>query len=335
MIQRRSVVRRLKRDLALVGLVGAVTLLIAVGYFYSFAFKRFPFEVALARTFREILEHVALPVAVLMIPVTVVVLTIIRQALAPLAEAAAHITNAQAQERGYRVDDSRMPSEVLPFTSAVNDLLARTDEAARRHEAFAADVAHELRTPLALLSLELDRLDDPAASRLQADVAAMRRLIEQLMLLAQIDADAIAQTPLERVCLSQVAREGVASLAPAIIDGGATLNLEDHGADVVAGRREAIAAALRNLIENAARVTPAGGVVEVVAGPGPLIGVRDQGPGLAAEQLRVLARRHHRADHASASGAGLGLAIVDRIMASHGGALETAPERRELILRFP
>ncbi|MBL7466207.1 sensor histidine kinase, partial [Escherichia coli] len=91
-----------------------------------------------------------------------------------------------------RIDNSQMPTEALPFTSAVNDLLARLDEAAKRQEAFAADVAHELRTPLALLSLELDRLEHDDAERLKKDVAAMRRLIDQLMLLAQIDADAVA-----------------------------------------------------------------------------------------------------------------------------------------------
>ena len=100
-------------------------------------------------------------------------------------------------------------------------------------------------------------------------------------------------------------------------------------------RREAIAAALRNLIENAARVTPAGGTIQVFAGPHALLGVRDEGPGLALERLRDLVQRHRRADRASKGDAGLGLASVDRIMAAHGGTLETDPADRELVLRFP
>ena len=63
--------------------------------------------------------------------------------------------------------------------------------------------------------------------------------------------------------------------------------------------------------------------------------MRDEGPGLALERLRDLVQRHRRADHASKDGAGLGLAIVDRIMAAHGGTLETDPADRELVLRFP
>lgn len=334
MNRRRSVVRRLKRDLAVVGVVGTVLLLAAVGYFYSFAFTQLEPKAAVARAFKEMMEHVALPVAVLMIPVTFVALGVIRQALNPLAEAAADIEAAQGQERGFRIDDSRMPAEALPFTAAVNDLLARADEAAARHADFAADVAHELRTSLALLSLELDRLDHPSVGRLKADVTNMRRLIEQLMLLAQIDADTIAHTPLETVSLAEVAGEVVAALAPSIIAEGKSIALDDHGASDVSGRREAIAAALRNLVENAVRVTPPQGVITVFVGKGPVVGVRDQGPGLETQRLKQLVHRHCRADHASTTGAGLGLAIVDRIMAAHEGALTTNPELKELALSF-
>lgn len=334
MSQRRSVVRRLKRDLFIVGFVGALLLLMAVGYFYSFAFTQLEPAAAVRRAFKEMLEHVALPVVVLMIPVALVAVGVIRQAFNALEAAAERIEAAKGQERGFRIDDSRMPSEVLPFTTAVNDLLARADVAARRHEAFAADVAHELRTPLTLLSLELDRLDHPLAPRLKGDVATMRRLIEQLMLLAQIDAESIAHTPLEDVSLATVSGEVVAALAPGIIAEGKSIALDDQGAPTVLGRGEAIAAALRNLVENAVRVTPAGGVISVCVGPGPTIGVRDGGAGLDPEQLRRLTRRHSRADHASKTGAGLGLAIVDRIMAAHDGTLEAIAERQELRLRF-
>lgn len=335
MMRRRSVVRRLKRGLAAVGLFGTLLLLVAVAFFYSFAFSQLEPRAAVARAFKEMMEHVALPVAVLMIPVFFVALGVIRQAFKPLRDAATRIQTAQGQERGFRIDDREMPSEALPFTTAVNDLLARADEAARRHEAFAADVAHELRTPLALLSLELDRLDHPDAPRLKGDVATMRRLIEQLMLLAQIDADTIAQTPLEEVSLAEVAQDVVTRHAPGIIAEGKTIALDELGPPKVLGRREAIAAALRNLVENATRVTPPGGAITVFVGPGSAIRVRDGGLGLEPSHLEQLVRRHCRADHASRTGAGLGLAIVDRIMAAHEGRLSTEPRHRELQLHFP
>lgn len=336
MTDRRSVSRRLKRGLGLIGLVGTFLLLAAVVFFYSFTFAHLDAQAAMVRASREMLEHVALPVAILMIPVTVLVLHVIRQAFRPLEEAAAEIEAVQGHERGFRIDNSQMPSEALPFTGAVNDLLGRLDEAAKRQEAFAADVAHELRTPLALLSLELDRLEHDDAERLKKDVAAMRRLIDQLMLLAQIDADAVAQIPLAQISLTDVASDVVGAAAPAIIAGGKTIELlTGINASVARGRREAIAAALRNLIENAVRVTPAGGAIQVLVGPGASISVRDEGHGLPPDRLRNLVQRHRRADHASKDGAGLGLAIVERIMAAHEGTLETDPDRHELILRFP
>ncbi len=335
MTDRRSVSRRLARGLGLVGFVGTLLLLAAVVFFYSLTFADLTAKDALMRAVRETLEHVVLPVIVLMGPVAFVGMRVIRQAFRPLEEAASAIEAARGHERGFRIDTSQMPAEALPFTDAVNDLLGRLDEAATRQEAFAADVAHELRTPLAVLSLELDRLDHADAMRLKKDIAAMRRLIDQLMLLAQIDAATAAQLAPEPVSLTDLAGEVVSYLAPAVIAEGKTISLDAaEGSPIIAARREAIGAALRNLIENAVRATPAGGAIKVRVGPGAVIAVSDEGPGLSPERLRDLVRRHSRADHASKDGAGLGLAIVDRIMTAHGGKLATDPVERELSLHF-
>ncbi len=336
MMRRNSVSRRLIRGLGQVGLVGMLLLLAAVVFFYRLTFSHLEAGAALQRAILESLEHVALPVVVLMVPVTILGLRVIRQAFVPLEDAARSIKAVKGHERGFRIDTSQMPEEALPFTGAVNDLLERLDEAAKRQEAFAADVAHELRTPLALLSLELDQIDHPRALRLKGDVAAMRRLIDQLMLLAQIDAAASAQIAPEQIGLVELARDVVSQVAPAILDEGKMIALDVNGeVPGIRGRKEAIAAALRNLVENAVRVTPAGGTVQVFVGPGAVMGVRDEGPGLDVERLRDLVRRHRRADHASKNGAGLGLAIVDRIMAAHEGVLTSNPDRRELVLQFP
>lgn len=336
MTYRRSVTRRLKQGLGLVALAGTLLLLSAVVFFYSLTFADLTARDAMARAAYETFEHVVLPVVVLMGPVVFVGLRVIRQAFAPLEEAAAAIEAARGHERGFRIDTSHMPAEALPFTTAVNDLLARLDAAALRQEAFAADVAHELRTPLAVLALELDRLDAPDAARLKSDVAAMQRLISQLLLLAQIDAATAAQLAPETIALKDVAVDVVSLMAPGIIAEGKTIALDTcDPVPTVRGRREAIAAALRNLVENAVRVTPPGGTIHVRVGPDAVISVRDGGAGLSPDRLRELVQRHKRADHASKDGAGLGLAIVDRIMAAHGGTLETDPARRELFLRFP
>ncbi|WP_336965804.1 sensor histidine kinase [Sphingobium aquiterrae] len=332
----RSVARRLGIGLSLVGIVGTILLLIVVVLEYRLSFADLKADLAMRRAMREMFEHVALPVLVLIVPTAIASLLVIRRAFAPLTEAAERLDASRGRERGVRIDASLLPTEAAPFANAINNLLGRLDEAADLHKAFAADVAHELRTPLAVLSLELDNLDHPHAARLKEDVSAMRRLLDQLMLLAQVDSGVAAATPPVSIILGDIGAEVVALLAPGAINEGRTIALDVIDPQVaVSGHREAIAAALRNLVENAIRATPAGGSITVIVGPSPCIRVRDEGPGLTPERLRVLIRRHSRADHASAHGAGLGLAIADRIMTAHGGKVTTDVDRREIILHFP
>jgi two-component system, OmpR family, sensor kinase len=283
----------------------------------------------------EIELHVLWPLMIVLALAVVAIVPIVRFTLYPLMLARARLEAARDSERGFRLNAEKFPSEIKPFAEAVNRLLFHLEELAAQQEAFAADVAHELRTPLAILSLEIDGLEQPARDRLKAEVRAMERLIDQLLLLAQVDRAGKKNVPRQAVDLEELATDVVAALAPAAIANGRFLAVEKLGPScVIAGWREAAAAAVRNLVENALRVTPDGSTVIVSVGPGPVLNVQDGGPGIEPERLRELAGRHVRADHASASGAGLGLAIVERIMAAHKGALLTDPQKRTLSLHF-
>lgn len=329
-----SIFQRLMLGFALMSVIGGFILLLFVGVEYGLSSRARRDEIQFAGIANEVADHVVVPLLVLIVPMTLAALWVIRSSLRPLSVAGARIEAAQAADKGFRVDVHDFPAEATGFADAVNGMLARLDEAATRQEAFAADVAHELRTPLAVLALELDRLDSPDGQRLKQDVSAMSRLVDQLLVLAQLDAQAAAPMAAAPVDLDEIATDIVSQYAPLALAANKAVALELKGSAAIEGRREAIAAALRNLVENGLRVTQPGGAVTVTAGPGPRLSVIDGGAGLTPERLADLSQRYRRGDHASASGAGLGLAIVSRIMRAHGGRIETRPERSELILDF-
>lgn len=333
-MRRASLFGRLAIGLIAVGLVGAVVLLVFVTLEYGIALPGGQGGLTLAQIVSEIGDHVVVPLIVFMLPLAVAIPLVIRASLRPLRDAAAEIELAETADRGFRVNAAGFPLEAVGFAEAVNGLLSRLDDTAARQEAFAADVAHELRTPLAILALELEKLDHETAARLKRDVTSMSRLVDQLLVLAQLDAQASARAPMRDVRLGDVAADVVTHFAPIAMDEGKEIALEMHDDVVVSGRPEAISAALRNLIENGLRVTPLQGTVTVLIGPGSRLRVRDGGPGLSPDALDNYRQRLHRGDHSSKTGAGLGLAIVARIMEAHGGSLKTDPDQTELFLDF-
>lgn len=334
MLKRLSVGHRLIGGLLLVGAVGTVSLIYAVLSEYGI-----PFSALLDPTMRdaastELFDHVLIPLVVLILPMGLATTWVIRTAFEPLSKAARHIETAPT-ERGMQIDEADIPTEAKPFVRSINNLLHRLDASAQQQADFASDVAHELRTPLAILSLELDRREGSDGDPLKAQVSAMRRLVDQLLLLAQIDADATMPMTPEPLDLETLAEDSVSSLAATVIAQGREIAIESEGQmPMIYGHREAIGAGIRNLIENAVRATPMGGTVTIISGPGAIIRVRDQGAGLSEEKLAQLIRRHQRADHASPHGAGLGLSITHRIMSAHNGHIRTSETLRELILDF-
>lgn len=323
---------RLAVGLSLVAVLGALVLLGLVALEYVVGSDP---PLTATQLMHEVADHVVAPLIILLGLVALAGAIVIRTGLRPLSEAASDIDlAAQTAPRGFRVDQDALPSEAQPFAAAINRLLGRLDAAAQAQEAFAADAAHELKTPLTILSLELEKFPGETATALRDDVAALCRLVDQLLLLARLDAQSAAETPKAFIDPSILATDLIGTLAPIALRSGRHLAFEDTGASAFFGHHEAIAAALRNLVENAMRITPNAGTITVFAGPGPRLRVRDEGPGLSPQRLATLSKRGARADHASPSGAGLGLSIVARIMMAHGGALRTDESRRELILDF-
>lgn len=335
MSHRSSLFGRLTRGIGAVFVVGVLALILFIALDFELLVARYSPQTPWRSELIDFVMQVALPALVLMVPVCFATWWVIRSSLAPLAVAAERVNMVAGTERGFRLETDDLPLEIVPFARAINDLLRRFDKLAEQRDALAADVAHELKTPLAILVLELDHLGGAEAERLKADVKAMCRLLDQMQLLTQLEVKPAVARSFELLDLATLAADEVARMAPIAAAQGKYLALEQVERPEIAGQREALGAALRNLIENAIQVTPADGYSTVIVGPGGQVRVRDGGPGLSETDLARFRHRGARADHLGAQRAGLGLAIVDRIAIAHGARLETRPSLCEVVLTLP
>jgi signal transduction histidine kinase len=230
----------------------------------------------------------------------------------------------------------RLPREVAPLIEALNRLLLRLHAAFQAQRAFVADAAHELRSPLTAVRLELqllDRAPDAAArhearANLGAAVDRAIHLVEQLLTLARSEpreeAGDWSQLPLEQATADGIADANALAVARRI-----DLGLEAEPA-TVQGDRDALRILVRNLVDNAVRYTPEGGQVRVSTRPqasGATLEVVDTGPGIPASDRERAFDRFYRRSNAPEGGSGLGLAIVKAIADRHGAQirLEDAP----------
>ena len=250
--------------------------------------------------------------------------------LAPLERLARELRARDAMTLAPLAVDG-LPVELDPLARALNALLARLGHALDAQRAFVADAAHELRSPLTALKLQLQllrRATDSAGRALAvegigAGIERSARLIEQLLTLARSEPGAPAQA-LERIDLCALAREVLAAMHAMARERGGELALEAEGDVAIDGERGGLSALLRNLVDNALRYSPPRSRVDVRVwseGGSACLRVDDAGPGIAAaERPRVFDRFYRRAA-AGEEGTGLGLAIVRSVAERHGATV--------------
>jgi len=243
---------------------------------------------------------------------------------------------------------ARLPQEVAPLVNELNRLLARLHAAFQAQRAFVADAAHELRSPLTAVRLQLqllDRAPDQAArtearANLGAAVERAIHLVEQLLTLARNEPRAVTGGELAVIALDQAAAEGVADTHALALDRQTDLALEAEPL-TVSGDREALRTLVRNLVDNAVRYTPRGGRVRVSTrggGGGAVLEVCDSGPGIPPADRERVFDRFYRRSGALSDGSGLGLAIVKAIADRHGAEVslgEAVEGGLKVSVRFP
>lgn len=254
-----------------------------------------------------------------------------RLGFAPLHRIGAQISARSAQ------DLTPLPPtpyvELAPLVGAVNSLMARLQQRLDREHEFLADAAHELKTPLAVIQLSSEALEQPgnpgrqeAQERLRLGVQRATHTVHQLLALARSGADSLDLSKSHHDLVDLV-RERVALASGLAVQRRIDLELDAPEQLPLWLNRESICSLVDNLVDNAIKYSPEGGQVGVqlqADGDGVLLRVTDQGPGIPPAQRERAFERFVRLNQAGPSchGSGLGLTIVERAAAQHGATVD-------------
>ena len=269
-----------------------------------------------------------LPIA-LLLPLAMMILWVIVTAASRSLRAVARDVVAQDERSLSELSVARVPEEIMPLVDAFNGLLARLRAAFSTQRRFVQDAAHELRSPIAAITLQIEALrphvasDGDAAQRfaqLEAGVTRARHLVDQLLSLSRQEAPAStsATAPVE---LAALLRDSLGNMMVLADQRGVDFGFEGQVYLLVDAPASELRCVFDNLIDNALRYTKQGTAVDVrlhaVEGR-PVVDVIDHGPGIPSDLMGRVFDRFFRVPGAAAGGSGLGLAIAQAAAARHG-----------------
>ena len=266
----------------------------------------------------------ALAPVLILLPLAILILWGVAATLSREVQAIGRQAAQQDENTIHELPLTRVPAEIVPLVASFNSLLARLRDAFNTQRRFVQDAAHELRTPITAVALQLEnvRCDLPPGacqesfSQLAAGVERAQRLVDQLLKLSRHEAKA-AQEPMVTVDLQAQVHQSIDGLIALAdqrhIDLGMVVESRVPVTLMMRCAAGDLRSAMDNLIENALRYTPEGGVVDVRLSStpnGPAIEVVDTGPGIPPDQLTRVFDRFFRVPGNGARGSGLGLSIA-------------------------
>ena len=253
--------------------------------------------------------------ALVLIPLTV------RMVTGPLRRLSAEASLIAPGSLELRLGEEGLGVELQALARAINAALARIEQGIAKQRLYAANAAHELRTPIAILSLRVDQLpNSDLKSQVQVDIARVQTLVEQLVTVARLGQNHVSMD--EPIDVVRLLRDAVADRAPIAFRAGREIELEaEPDAFLIRGNRQALFSALANVIDNAIRAEPPGGVVAVRLGADGVAEIVDHGEEVAPED-RTMAFEPFWRGKAKGPGAELGLAIVKEIADRHDVPVE-------------
>lgn len=271
------------------------------------------------------------PMLVMVPLLMVVVWWVVSASLAPVSRVRQQVAARQADDLS-ELDERDLPDEIHPLVHELNLLFHRLSQAFDAQKNFVADAAHELRSPLAALKLQVqglrraadDAARDIAIHRLNAGIDRATRLVEQLLVLARQQSNSAVGTKSLPVDLTTLVQLSMADAAGTAVLRQIDLGLVQADPSIVMGHEEALRILLRNLLDNAIKYTPVGGTVNLAIRSNEektLLTVEDSGPGIAAEDRQRVLDRFYRVAGTKGGGSGLGLAIVKTIADLHNATL--------------
>jgi two-component system, OmpR family, heavy metal sensor histidine kinase CusS len=265
-----------------------------------------------------------------------IAIMVTRHGLRPLGEMTRSLERTGPTHLNERVAQTGWPRELQPLAVAFDDMLARLEISFTRLSQFSADLAHELRTPIANIlgeaqvTLTRERSPEEYREVIESTIAECERLsgiVDNLLFVARVDA---AREPIERKQFDgRAALEKIATFYRTIAeDRHVTINCTGGGE--IYGDPVLFSRAVSNLVDNALRFTPDGGAIQISIAPRAThskVAVSDSGCGIPSEHLPRVFDRFYQVDSSrSSAGAGLGLALVKSIVELHGGSAKIESE---------